>query len=345
MFQSFMEFDDDPRLSPQAKEALKIHIPLPQREEKESEHFMSYDEVMRAQRENGFKADTERWMPSHSSDANKTASKEDREKDNEVQLLARDHAKQIGLLSNTSTARLFTAPYIVGTATCKDCNKPRCVFSYVSRETLQENGTLDGLANYLEMWPWKCGVPLLQHTGVDDGCLSTDGCLSEQLVVKQAMTCAMPVEKLYQNFSDEHADVVDVCVHCGTSENLLQVQGDGRNDMGYLYRPQCSNCKQPRLTIGKQKLFKTSTRPSSDSASGSASSAAASSGSRPTSTASAASASTATTSTQSSDEEHFGGGDGFDAPLPDASRTVTKKKRNLTLKSFFKRTVKASTGM
>lgn len=94
------------------------------------------------------------------------------------------------------------------TVSCDDCNKPRCLFA-VKRLTAEQNLQLQRLLDDLH---FTCGSPVVPEGHELWGVVYSN----------EKLLCAADVCSAYYD-SAERLSFKDVCVHCGSAENLIDV--------------------------------------------------------------------------------------------------------------------------
>ena len=133
-----------------------------------------------------------------------------------------------------------------GVITCEDCKKARCFYSSskLSRQEALEVERIKESKLYI------CGSPLFPD----------DSPLADNLVVREALTCASPIELQYYNSVLIHFP--PICYFCGLSEENL-VNDDHIKELRQSYSVICficqsdgksPFCKQPSNVAKRQKL-------------------------------------------------------------------------------------------
>jgi hypothetical protein len=119
---------------------------------------------------------------------------------------------------------VFTAQKAAGTVDCKECGKPRLIYS---KFKLTERYKLQ-LAMLVSEYEYTCGSPLTPPTHPLHG----------KTLVRLNLDCARPMETSYYSSQISHTDI---CYYCGIKEALVDLELKKRYKIVY---PLCVDCSK-----------------------------------------------------------------------------------------------------
>ena len=138
------------------------------------------------------------------------------------------HSVPVEKESDRQHRALLVAARVRDVLICSECSKPRCVYA-ASKLSYDERTEVQKVR---DEGVYLCGVPLFPDTHP----------LRHSVVVREALNCSAMVEATYYGSPRVCFDAC--CVHCGTSEDLLDNEEVKEARRHYhTVRPICWQCK------------------------------------------------------------------------------------------------------